>query len=92
MTPTQTIAYLFTKIAPVIIVYGAMVFGVIYFLVTIVKIIRNPAPSRFGMDYVGDGDCGEPLGDGSGDSGFCDLVGFDCGGFDGGGFDGGGDG
>jgi hypothetical protein len=89
MTATQTIAYLFTKIAPVIIVYGAMVFGFIYFLVTIVKIIQHPAPSRFDMDSVGDGDWGEPLGDGSGDSSFGDFGGFDCGGFDGGGCDGG---
>jgi hypothetical protein len=90
MTPTQTIAYLFTKIAPVIIVYGAMVFGFIYFVVTIIRIIQNPEPSNFRMYYIGDGaDGGEPLGDGSGDSGFCDLVGFDCGGFDGGGCDGG---
>ncbi len=90
MIATQTIAYFSTKIAPIVIVYGAMVCGFIYFLVTIVKIIRNPAPSRFRMYYIGDGaDGGEPLGDGSGDSGFCDLGGLDCGGFDGGGCDGG---
>jgi hypothetical protein len=64
--------------------------GLSIFLVTIVKIIRNPMPSNFRMYYIGDGaDGGEPLGDGSGDAGFCDLVGFDGGGFDGGGCDGG---
>jgi hypothetical protein len=86
MNAVQTLSCLFTKSVPVII-YGAMLFGFIYFLVTIMKIIRNPTPSRFRMYYIGDGaDGGEPLGDGSGDSVFC---GFDCGGFDGGGCDGG---
>jgi hypothetical protein len=82
MNAVQTLSCFLTKSAPVII-YSAMFFGLIYFVVTIVKIIRNPAPVRFGMYYIGDGM------DGSGDSGFCDLGGFDCGGFDGGGCDGG---
>jgi hypothetical protein len=89
MNDVKTNFYLFLKELPVILIYGAMVFGGIYCLVTIAKIIRNPAPAHFGPDYVGNGaDCGEPVGDGSGDSIFCDLGGFDCGGFDGGGCDG----